>query len=450
MTSLETLAEFVQDRRLCEPPAALLDRVKLHLLDTMGALLAGSRTPEGQAFRAFLTQNSSSCGVPVPGFGACTDLATSVQVACATVRCTEIDDIHLPSCTTPGSVIVPTALALAATGVLRTFREFAAAILAGYELLIRLGCACDGPAMHQNKLWPTYFAAAFGSAATASRAYGLSIPETAGALSTAMAFCTGTAVSPRSPTSSRWLTLGCAASNGALASWSARHGFLGDSDLLERTSGRISGVQCSPELLLAGLGQNYLFSEIGIKPYPVARQGLAAVEAVREVAARERLEPEAIEEIVVQVPGAQLSVINHPEAPRNRIGSIISAQYQVALALLAPERLLDVVRTPPFLDDRIRRLMAKVRVEKAPDLEKYYPDAWPGRVAITVNRRTVSHQLLHPHGDARNPFDWNASVKKFRTLAAPILGASAADRVACQVRDLDGAAEMPALWNLHV
>ena len=54
---------------------------------------------------------------------------------CASVRLSEADDIHLRSCTTPGSVVVPAALHLTSTGVFQTFGDFVTAVLAGYETL---------------------------------------------------------------------------------------------------------------------------------------------------------------------------------------------------------------------------------------------------------------------------------------------------------------------------
>src|SRR5437764_161320 len=64
---------------------------------------------------------------------------------CASARLTEADDIHLTSCTTPGSVVVPAALHLACAGAFKTFGDFVTAVLAGYETLIRVGYAIDGP-----------------------------------------------------------------------------------------------------------------------------------------------------------------------------------------------------------------------------------------------------------------------------------------------------------------
>ena len=340
--------------------------------------------------------------------------------ACAAVRCTEIDDIHLSSCTTPGSVIVPTALHLASKGNLNSWEKFAAAILAGYELLIRLGVAIDGPAVLGKQIWPTYFAAAFGSAAVGSRAFHLSAPQTAGALATALAFCSGTpSAAAGAGESSRWLSVGIAAANGVLAARSAGQGLLGSAQILERNGGRIAGVEISGERLVGELGNRFLFDDIGMKPYPVARQALAAIEAARELANAENIEPNSISEIVIGVPAAQLRVIDHPEMPGSRLGSIVSAQYQVALAILMPDRLLKVDRAPIQTGDRIRGLMAKVRVRHAPELDQHYPDAWPGRAEIKTGNQWHSRTVIYPLGDARNRLDGEAVAQKIRRLAAP-------------------------------
>jgi 2-methylcitrate dehydratase PrpD len=427
---LTALAEFIQDRRLAEPPAARFDRVKAHIVDTVGARLAGSRTDEGLAVGRLVASAGD-------------DLASAVLAACAQTRCTEIDDIHLTSCTTPGSVVVSTAMALASAGGLGSVRDFVAAVLAGYESLIRLGYAIDGPAVLHRKVWPTYYAAAFGSAATAARAYGLSVEQTAGALSTALAFSSATSLPAAPASSSRWVTLGAAAANGVLAARSAREGLVGHAGAARALGGPAS------KRLIRGLGRRYLFDEIGMKPYPTARQGLSAVEAARAIVNARRLNPSVIDEIHVRLPKRQRAIVDDPEIRDSRFSSIVSLQYQIALALLEPDRLHDVRRTPPFVDDRVRELMSRIRVRRARELDRQYPEAWPARVDIKAGSRRFTRLVRHPHGDARNPFGWDDVEQKFRGLAAPTLGAGAADRV---VRDMRGAtadAPMPPLWELR-
>ena len=446
MTVLLTLAEFIQSERLAQPPLERLDRVNRHVIESVGAMLAGARLEEGLKLSTLIAPDAGSA-VKGPGYSCCASLWSAVSAATAAARCTEIDDIHLASCTTPGSVVVPTALALASAGELQSWGEFCAAVSAGYELLIRLGYAIDGPAVLRKNLWPTYFAAAFGAGATACRAFRLTIPQTAGALATALASCAGTSISASSADSSRWLLLGAAAANGLLAANAARSGLIGPIDFVERHPGGIAGVPVSRERLLGGLHSAYFFDNVGMKPYPVARQALAAVEACRELVSAEHIDIENIDEIAVQVPEGQQWLINHPERPDSRMASIISVQYQIAIALLAPERLIDVHRTSPFGSDAELKLMQKVQVFRAADLERYYPEAWPARIEIKAGKRRVSHQVFYPRGDARNPFGWDDVQRKFHTIAGPILSTETADQLVSLVRDLTLKAPIPDLWG---
>src|SRR5262245_5569397 len=170
-----------------------MENLRLHIADTLGMMLQGMLLAEGKAAMAL--------GSPLVGW-------------CASARLTEADDIHLTSCTTPGSVVVPTALYLASAGVFETWADFVTAVLAGYETLIRIGYAIDGPQMLAKKVWPTLFAARVGAAAIVCRAWKLDASQTAGALATALAASTGIASSAMMPNSSRCISLGCAAEQG--------------------------------------------------------------------------------------------------------------------------------------------------------------------------------------------------------------------------------------------
>jgi 2-methylcitrate dehydratase PrpD len=422
---LEPVAEFLADRGLTVQPQYRLERLKLHVLDTLGALIAGSRLEDAAPLHSLPSSEALAC-------------------ACAATRCTEIDDIHLSSCTTPGSVIVLTALHLASEGVFESWGEFATSVLAGYELLVRLGFAIDGPAILAKQIWPTYFAAAFGSAATAARAFQLSAPQTAGALATALAFCTGTpSAAAGAAMSSRWLSVGVAAANGVLAARSAHRGLSGSPQILERNGCRIAGVEISESRLLTGLGQRFLFDDLGMKPFPVARQALAAIQAARELGEAEKIDVTSISEIVIGVPLPQIRVIDHPEMPSSRLDSIVSVQYQIALALLEPERLPDINRTPPYSDHRIRELMTRVRVQRIPELEEHYPEAWPGHARIKTVCGDCSRTVIYPPGDPKNQFDAGAVAEKFRGLAIPLLGVRGVEELIDQVHQ-----EVPAaLWS---
>jgi 2-methylcitrate dehydratase PrpD len=231
------------------------------------------------------------------------------------------------------------------------------------------------------------------------------------------------------------MTLGLAAVNGVMVARAAREGLVGTAD----------HIALGPRLT-NGLGRRFLFDDIGVKPYPTARQGLAAIEAARELADAKRIDVSGIDEIVVHLPEPQRAIVDRAAPPQTRFASVVSVQYQIALALIAPERLLDVRRTPPFVDDRVRALMSKIRVRRARDLVRHYPRAWPARVEIRTSGRRYSRLVLHPHGDARNPFRWDDMSRKFLALAGPAIGAESAARVVGEMRQAVATAAMPALW----
>jgi 2-methylcitrate dehydratase PrpD len=354
---------------------------------------------------------------------------------CTSARLTEADDIHLTSCTTPGSVVVPTALHLASAGLFRTWADFVTAVLAGYETLIRMGYAIDGPRILARKIWPTLFAAPVGAAAVACRAWKLDGSQTAGALATALAASTGIAPPALAPNSSRCISLGFAAERGMQAAMAAREGALGDFQLLERHTGRIAGVRISQRRLLQGARTRFFFDEIGLKPYPVARQALAAVEACTKVAGRNT---KGIIAITVCVPSAQARVINQPAWPANRMQSIAGIQYQIALALLAPEWLMDFARTPPFATPALQSLAAKVRVRADARLEARYPETWPARVVVERAGKRQSAFVSIPRGDARNPIEWDdvlAKVGRYRTVLTQIRKTDPQDPIPHQLLD---------------
>lgn len=420
MKALVTLAAFVQAVDPDAMPPERFDRLKRHIVDTWAAQVAGRRTAEGQA----VARLGPSTGV---------GLTAEIVTGCAHARCTEIDDIHLTSCTTPGAVVVSTALALASSGAFTTAGEMCAAALAGYEAMIRLGVAIDGP-MRLATIWPTGFTASFGSAATTCRACRLSVDRTAGALATSLAFAQRTAVPSAPADSSRWLTLGVAASNGVLAAHGAREGLTGAMD-----------VGAWSASLTRGIGRRFLFDAIGMKPYPTARQGLAAIEAVRALVGDETIDPLAIDRIVVHVPERQRAIVDRAGFPETRFASIVNVRYQIALALLAPDRLIDVRRTPLLDDARIRRVMSRVRVARARDLDARYPASWPARVDVDASGRRRRRLVMHPRGDARNPLTWDDLRQKAQGIAGPVVGAAAVDKMVNAWRGATAATRVSAM-----
>ena len=166
---------------------------------------------------------------------------------------------------------------------------FADAILAGYEAMIRLNLALDGPSILYRGIWPTYFAAPFGIAAVAARLFGLDAVQTAHALALALNYAAPGVGHHNAPTTARWAAAGHAARNGVLAAQAAQAGFTADVMLLDSAFfPSVYGMTPNLAAFIDGLGERDMLAEVSFKPWCAARQTMAGTQAIKEIIADRR------------------------------------------------------------------------------------------------------------------------------------------------------------------
>ena len=419
MTALEQLGAHVATSGAASKAAREL--VELHLIDTVGAWIASTSTQEGKALLDFRAKMRTQ--------GAHDPLALDLATRCALTRLSEIDDIHLPSMTTPGSIVIPGALTIASTLPGLQADDVIAAILAGYEAMTRLGRAIDGPAILYRGIWPTYFAAPFGIAAVAARLLRLDARQTANALALALTFAAPGVGHHNAATTSRWLAVGNAARNGLAAAQAAQAGFTSDLNLLDGNF--LAGIyDVTPDLaaLTDGLGERDALAEVSFKPWCAARQTMAATQALKEII-EEGVAPEAMTEIKVAVLPPHLKMIDHGVKSGDRASHLTSVQYCMAVAAVAPDMALDVGQSPPSLPPALRAFMDKIKVEADEALLADYPRVWPARVTVMAGSARHERLVTHVPGDPARPFDRAQVERKFLAFAAPVIGAEPAQRL---------------------
>jgi len=427
MSALEQLGRHVAGsgrERLSETAREL---VALHLVDTVGAWIASTRTAEGASLLRF------RAAMRARGQGA---WALDLAIRCALARLSEIDDIHLPSMTTPGAIVIPGALTLAGALPGITAHDVIAAILAGTEAMTRLGRAVDGPAILYRGIWPTYFAAPFGIAAVAARLFKLGEEASAHALALALTLAAPAVGHHNAATTSRWFAVGNAAGNGLNAAVAAQQGFTCDRKLLEgRVLPDVLGVTPDLAALTDGLGERIALTEVSFKPWCAARQTMAATQALKDIVAS-GVAPAAIDAIAVSVPPPHLKMIDHGVVAGDRASHLTSLQYTMALAALAPEMAFDVQQTPPDLPLAVRGLMAKIRVEADERLLADYPMSWPARVRVAAGSARHERSVTHVPGDPPLAFDRATVGQKFLRFTQPVLGVEKAERILARCSDV--------------
>lgn len=346
------------------------------------------------------------------------ELLATVRRLCAITRSSEIDDIERQSCTTPGSLAVPVALALAAqrrrAGDDVPGSRLLAAVAAGYEAMVAVGEAVDGPFVLYRGVWPSYLAAPVAAAATAGRLLELPPEQFVNALAIAAARMAGVAGRPPREPTSRWFVFGCAAADGVAAALAAEQGWVGDPGILEPVLALQTGGEVRAMVPPADLPA---VARVDVKPFVTSRQGQAATQAARRAwADLGAADLAAVDSIQVGVPEAYRGMLDLPHVT-DRLGSITSAQWQIAAALAEPALLYDVARPDPVPSAARARLMETVTVVADPELTPRFPRVWPGRVTVRLrDGREATREVTEPDGAADPAPDWDWLVAKHRAL----------------------------------
>ncbi|HEX9787256.1 MAG TPA: MmgE/PrpD family protein, partial [Candidatus Binatia bacterium] len=113
-TLTEKLARHHVALRLDRIPAAAVAAAKLHILDSLGCLLAGSRLEPGTlAYELAVAASGSNAESTLLGTHRRASYCEAVQAMSAAVHCGEMDDIHGGAGTCVGGMVVPALLAMA-------------------------------------------------------------------------------------------------------------------------------------------------------------------------------------------------------------------------------------------------------------------------------------------------------------------------------------------------
>jgi 2-methylcitrate dehydratase PrpD len=422
MTTLEQLGTFVA---LCgAPPPHLREILELHVVDTIGAWIASFPTPEGAALLRWRTASGEGAAP-----GSTHRLRLDVATHCALARLSEIDDIHLASTTTPGAIIVPGAATIAAAFRNHSSDVLAAAMMAGYELMVRFAQAIDGPSILYRGIWPTYFATPLGTAGVAARLLDLEARQCAHALALALARSAPGVGHHNAATTSRWLAVGQAVEAGLSAALAARAGFTSDLSLLDGGYlPSIFDVKPDVAVLTEGLGRRFSLAEVAFKPWCAARQTMAATQSMIEIIGS-GVTADSITRVTAFVLPPHRRMIDHGVTAGDRASFLTSLPYRLAVAARAPHAAWDVGQAPAQVPDNIRAFMERVAIVPDEALLLSFPSQWPARVEVTTSSGRHERTVKEVPGDPARPFDATAVREKFRRLAVPVIGSEASAQV---------------------
>ncbi len=439
-TLSEQLSRYLAALRLNQIPVAVVEAAKLHILDSLGCLLAGCRLEPGKlAYNlAVATSGDSGPNATAMLFGsrARVSYLGAVQAMSAAAHCGEMDDIHGGAGTCIGAMIVPALLA-SAERFGGSGQNFLEAAIAGYEVIARIGLAIDAPALFARGWWPSTICGALGVAAAGAKFLRWQANKTANALGIAALQTGGMITGGNEGATARHLAFGRAAQNGILALLATDRGFTGPKRAFEDPRGFCLTLCGEPRWEFLQDVERYHLPDVAFKPYPCARQLHAGVEALLTLIRHHSITARLIQEIELSVPTPNAAMLNRPAAPVGHAAAVGSGQYVMAVTALRGRIDLASFEEEFLRSDQVRELMTKVTVKGDASLDRHFPKHWPGRVRVRLlDGRSDAHEVIIPKGEAGNPMTPDELTKKFLSLAAPVLGDAKARAVMGEVQSL--------------
>jgi len=172
LNATKDLARFAAELKFEQIPAAVIEHLKLSILDSIGVCLHGVTLPWTRHVQALVEAEDARAEASIFGSGKKTSAANAVLVNSTAGHAFELDDIHKESIIHPGSLALPVALALAEAKGGASGRDLITAIVAGYEVGARVGNAATVQLLLDG-FHPQGTSGAFVAAAAAARVLGL-------------------------------------------------------------------------------------------------------------------------------------------------------------------------------------------------------------------------------------------------------------------------------------
>jgi 2-methylcitrate dehydratase PrpD len=448
------LAAFTANIRAEDIPEAVKVRTKQLLLDITGIALRALHDTESTApmqrtlERLGLASGDSIVIGDAQGYAP----TAAALLNGATAHSLDFDDTHAAGSLHSSAPIVPAALA-AAQMVNANGEELIAAIVAGYEVQIRLSLALTPKAHYERGFHPTATCGTFGAAAAAGRVLGLNEDAIASAFGICGSQAAGSMQFLSDGAWNKRFHVGHAAANGLMAASLAADGYIGACEPLEGKAGFLQAYSPSanPALAVDGLGERWETLSLAVKPYPSCRYSHAALDGLFALRDEHNITPEEIDAVEVGLSETGNSIIGDPietkHTPTNVVDGQFSMPFCAAVALRAGQLTWDDYAAH-IGDPETLALCRKVTTHVNPQVEAQFPKQMSGLVRVHTGRGVFEQFVRVPKGEPENFLTDEELREKFDSLVAPYLSDNTAAALAEGLLNIERQSNVGELFAL--
>ncbi|MEE9195662.1 MAG: MmgE/PrpD family protein, partial [Alphaproteobacteria bacterium] len=427
MERLSTYMAAAVDRAL---PDEVTEKARHHILDTLAAMVSGSKLKPGRLAIALVRQLGGREEALVAGSDVVT---TAIDAALANgilAHADETDDSHPGSFSHPGCAVVPAALAMAERGQCSGTALLRAVVL-GYDIGARTTMSLGVDRFYGGHHSTHSFAAQFGAAAAAGALAGLGAEQMRWLLSYTAQQASGIACWNRDGehVEKAFDFGGMGARDGVTAAVMVAAGFSGVDDVFSGPRNFFDAFGGEPEGMGRELGETYEIMNAAIKKWSVGSPIQAPLESLGTLMADHGIKADDIARIEVRICTAEAHVVDDRAMP--------DICLQHLLALLVVDGTVGFASSHDYqrmAETEIQAVRGKIELIYDPDMIRR-----AGAVRLTTGAGDVfDHLTRHVRGTAANPMTRDEVGAKARDLMAPILGADRTELLVARIWDLEG------------
>ena len=449
-----TLAKFASNVNYEDLPPDVVDRAKYFCLDFAGVTLNGSTTDSAKAVVRALDDVGRSGPSTIVGTNKRALPEYAAMANGTAFHSIEMDDVNNEASLHPGVVAFPTALAMADIAPV-SGKDFISAVVAGYDVIIRLGRALKPKEHYGRGFHPTGTCGAFGGAAVAARLLGLQGDDYTHALGIAGSQAAGSMEYLAQGAWTKRLHPGWSAHSGIWAALLARAGYSGPTTILEGRDGFLNAYSGDPDpsLVLKDLGEEYQVTRTSVKPHACCRYNQGPIDCLLEIGKSNDFQAMDIEEVKIGVLSQGMRLVAAPVEAKRNPKSVVDMQFSMpfaaAVALSYGSASLNEYAIGIPDRPQVRHIMDRVQCVTDPKLDAQTPKLFPAWAEVrTSNGRTMRSELTYPKGDPENPVTWDEMRTKFNLLSAPVISSQRQKEIISAIDSLEQMDDVRQLASL--
>jgi len=451
----QKLAAFAADLNYDDLPPETIERAKLLILDLAGIIVRARHdadsTPSMMKAMNRLGLDKGECSVLGDAAGYAPPAAAMVNGTLA--HSLDFDDTHAEASLHSSAPIVPAVLAAAEmTGA--SGKDVIAAVVAGYEIQIRLSLALVPSEHYDRGFHPTATCGVFAAAAAAGKLFGLDADGIVSAFGIALSQSAGSMQFLADGSWTKRSHVGQAAQNGLMCAAMAADGFKGPDQPFEGKWGLFNSHAPNPvwDTASAELGERWETLRLAVKPYPACRYTHAPMDAILALKEEHGIDPDDVESIEVGIAETGWKIIGNPLENKQEPETVVDGQFSMpfcaAVAMRSGPLRWDDYKTL-LQDAGIRDLCRRVEVKVDPRAEAEFPVNMSGVATIrTKSGGTYEKFVMEPLGEPGNFMSEQQFRAKFDDLAVPYLAEDGANRLADAILSLEEANSVRSIMAL--